>query len=1154
LDERIRSLIEAVLGGEEGAEAALLEHLDAMEVVPAEVLLELAGAESPRLRLAAVRAASGVNDDTVLAAIDRLAADPDADVRLALVERIRETPEWRVSSALTKLLRDASDEIRLGAVRAAESRIDVTGPLLERLAVDDNWQVRRAAALGLSAAPPDEALPALVESLGNDDTREVGLAAATAAEALMVEAGGWPPGASLPAVSALRGAWNHLTQIGAGDFPTLSPWLEDLVAHELDLAALSGFGTDLTALAEEGRLPRAHEAEETLDALTRILESEGSRTAVLLGESGTGKTAIVHELVHRLRDPASGRPWRVLRVSPSDFLVGTTFLGEWETKLNRLVNEIRWPRRLLLYVPAVHELASVGRSSVSDANVATALAPHLESGAVTILGESTPEEFAMGLGRIGSLRRLFQTVEVAPADEAVTRRIVTSVAEEAGADWSPAELDRFLELADYYFVATAQPGRAVGLLRVILETQPEIRASFSERRVLESISVSTGIPVGLLDDRAPLDLSEVRSFFESRVMGQAEAVDAVLDLVTLIKAGLTDPTKPFGVLFFVGPTGVGKTELARAVAEFVFGDPSRLVRMDMSEFATYDAFERLIGKGYGSGLLTSVAREKPLSVILLDEIEKAHGNVFDLCLQIFDAGRLTDGQGRVADFRRSVLILTSNVGSVVPLEESFGFVREERAPPERETTLREVYRFFRPEFLNRLDRIVVFKPLSPQTAEKIARRELARVVERSGITRRALSVDVDSSVISLLLRRGYSPAFGARPLKRTIEQTVLLPVARTISSGRAPAGSVLRLVAKGEHVEVAVAPPEGKASRSRSARRERAGIEARLTELRARAESLAERAGPLAARKSELLLETGEPDFWKDRGSALAKMDEIHRLEGVMGAVEKLSRRVGGFRPGEEGKREEEILERLEQESARVEFLLSCGNARDLGDAIVALSLVRSSGPGLDAVGRLAGMYASFARRRRLEVEVIDDRQGGEPFEDSIVLLVSGVGSFGLLAGEEGLHHVTRTVGAKDRPKRERDVVRVEVFPEPRESDPPPDRELRAETSPVRGVPGRLDARPRTEISLLHLPTMTSVKAWTPAGPADAPARVLPLLLVRCAAAGGDPHDAPKDPVIRRYSLGPTPRVTDLRSGRTTGSLDRVLAGDLELFLQAEPA
>src|SRR5207302_2526740 len=301
---------------------------------------------------------------------------------------------------------------------------------------------------------------------------------------------------------------------------------------------------------------------------------------------------------------------------------------------------------------------------------------------------------------------------------------------------------------------------------------------------------------------------------------------------------------------FVGPTGVGKTELARALAELLFGDPARMARLDMSEYATYEAYERLIGQGANPGLLTSTVRERPFTVLLLDEIEKAHLNVFDLCLQIFDAGRLTDAQGRTADFRRTIIVLTSNVGGRIATEAPVGFGRGVPKAPDSQVTMRELSRSFRPEFLNRIDRIVQFRPLSAETAEKIARREVARVLERSGITRRKLVVDVDPAVLPLLLREGYSPAYGARPLKRTVERLVLLPVARAIAVGEAAPGSILRLVSRSNRVEVAIEPPETGETpipehAPPSARA--ASVHEQVTQLRQQWTGLREKAAPLAA-------------------------------------------------------------------------------------------------------------------------------------------------------------------------------------------------------------------------------------------------------------------------------------------------------------------
>ena len=424
---------------------------------------------------------------------------------------------------------------------------------------------------------------------------------------------------------------------------------------------MRGFGTVLTSEAEAGRLPHAFRVDDICAAIQAVLVGPPPRAVVLLGEPGSGKTAVVHELTHRLGNDPAG-PWHMLRVAPADLLAGTTWLGEWQTKVRNLVQAVKAPRRVVLYVPNLEELSDVGRSSQSDSNVATALAPYIERGELAIVGESTPEAFRAGLGAIGSLRRLFHAIDVQEAKPARTRDILKAVRDEAAADVPEPVLDRLVDLADFYLAGTAQPGRTVGLLRRVLGSTAGRDGPVCERDVLTTLSTSTGIPIDFLDDAVPLDRAQVRGFFEARVMGQPDAVDAVVDLVTLVKAGLTDPGKPFGVLFFVGPTGVGKTELARALAELLFGDAGRLFRLDMSEFATYDAYERLIGWGGKPGLLTSAVRERPFSVLLFDEIEKAHPNVFDLCLQVFDAGRLTDKQGRTADFRRTIIILTSNIG------------------------------------------------------------------------------------------------------------------------------------------------------------------------------------------------------------------------------------------------------------------------------------------------------------------------------------------------------------------------------------------------------------------------------------------------------------------------------------------------------------
>jgi ATP-dependent Clp protease ATP-binding subunit ClpC len=916
--------------------------------------------------------------------------------------------------------------------------------------------------------------------------------------------------------------------LGARRFPGLHAWLTERVGRDVDVRQLREFGAYLTGEAEAGELPRAHGAGGVVETLRDLLSGEGARCAVLVGESGTGKTAVVHELVHRLREDPDGA-WHVVRVSPSDIMAGTLYAGEWETKVRDLVAAVRAPKRVILYVPNLEGLTQAGIHSRSSRNVGDMLAPHLENGEVAILGESTPEAFRTGLGRNRSLSRLFARVEIQPPTREHTRELLDIVCAEAGAEADPAVLDRLMDLADFYLQGIAQPGRAVGLLRRVLQRQGD--KPITPRDILRTLEDSTGMPVDLLDDETPLDLGETREFLERRVMGQPEAVDAVVDLVSLVKAGMTDPGKPYGVLFFIGPTGVGKTELARTLAELLFGDPARLLRFDMSEYATFEAFERLIGRGDQPGLLTNTVREHPFSVVLLDEIEKAHMNVFDLCLQIFDAGRLTDGQGRTTDFRNTIVILTSNVGSQFRTEPQLGFGGADAAAPDRENVERELRRYFRPEFLNRLDRVVHFRPLAAETAERIARREVAKVMERSGIARRRLTLDVDPGVLALLLRRGYSPAFGARPLKRTVERLVLLPVARAVSGGEVPAGSLLRLVERGGTVCIETVRPDETAEPAPPSS---------LDEVRARVALLRAKADAVAERKSRLLEESSRPGFWDDRPQALSILDTVHRLDRLLQDVRRLEDNVARTARNPDPGRAAEFTARHEDEAGRLEVLLDC---RDLGDAFVMVTRVKAQGGGLEGVARLARMYQGFARRRGFEFEVLGDRAGGEPHEDVITLFVGGTGAFALLSGEEGLHQLTQPAADSRKPER-RELVRVEVLRAPADESPLPPNEVRVDCKPLREAAGRLIERRAFEVSLLHLPSMVSVHAWCGGTRETAVRSLQPLLRARTQAL-----ESAAPAMVRRYVFGPAAMVRDRRTGRSTGKLDRVLRGEIDEFV-----
>ncbi|MEI9901445.1 MAG: AAA family ATPase [Hyphomicrobium sp.] len=307
---------------------------------------------------------------------------------------------------------------------------------------------------------------------------------------------------------------------------------------------------------------------------------------------------------------------------------------------------------------------------------------------------------------------------------------------------------------------------------------------------MEALAQQTGLPASILDSHQRVDLGAVRRYFSDRVMGQDEAVGAIVDRIAMLKAGLSDPGKPIGVFLFAGPTGTGKTELAKTLAEFLFGSADRMIRLDMSEFQTPDSTAKILGAGDTSmptDSLITLVRKQPFSVVLLDEFEKAHPNVWDLFLQVFDDGRLTDQVGQVADFRHCIIILTSNLGATSHRTSRLGFSPSEDAYTS-EQVLRTIGQTFRPEFQNRLDKVIVFQPLSRELMALILKKELARVLDRRGLKDREWAVEWEASAIEFLLEKGFSPEMGARPLKRAIDQYLIAPLAATIVEQRFPEG------------------------------------------------------------------------------------------------------------------------------------------------------------------------------------------------------------------------------------------------------------------------------------------------------------------------------------------------------------------------------
>ncbi|MCY2958743.1 MAG: AAA family ATPase [Planctomycetota bacterium] len=1147
MDPALQRLVDAVIAGNDESVEQLAATLRREEFRGAP-LDDLARHAHPRVRRAVIDALAGRTDGAAERHVRAGIADEEDEVRTAAARTLVAHPPWCADEDVRALSLDGEWSVRQLAAKAARGR----PALLDRvyaLCSDDDEDVRLAALQGLAHEPFARCAAALLARTADEHTKP--RRAAQQALEKRLERDAAPSGLADVTPEVLEKA--HLAlKSAAATFPRSAAWVAALASTVVDATALAGFGVDLSAEARRGELPRGHEVADHVAHLREVLARPGARSAVLLGPAGSGKTAIANELAHALM--AEG--CFLLRLSPADLLVGTKYIGEWQTRLSDLVRHARRPKRVVIVVPNVHELVDVGRATESLESAATMLLPQLENGSIALVGESTPEAFALAVQRVPSLGRVLEVVRVEPADAARTQRILERIASDAGAVVPRETLARLSEIAELMLSGAAQPARSAGLLRTVLDRAaklaPGVPPRFTPRDVLAAVSTTTGVPIELLDDDAPLDLSRVRAFFESRVMGQPEAVDAVVELVTLVKAGLNDPRKPAGVFLFVGPTGVGKTELSRALAEYLFGDANRLVRIDLSEYATEHAHERLLGGRGRSGALTGPIRERPFSVVLLDEVEKANQNVFDVCLQLFDAGRLTDAAGSTVDFTRSIVILTSNVGSAVPTETRLGFGRERPAAPDAEAVDRALRQFFRPEFLNRIDRVVHFRPLALETAERIAERELSRVLDRSGIERRNLTIAPGAGVVALLLARGYSPAFGARPLKRTVERLVLLPLARALAVGDIQNGSFVALIARGDHIEIEVEAPEDELAVGETPRASRS-----LEEVRARAARLAESADaraadlePLRGRRSELVATTSEPGFWDDREKALAALDDVHRVEAVLeratahdAAARTLAEHALREREPREAGRLAERLRALEAEGDRADLLATRGLAGELADAALTVSLVRRTGTAFPAVEPVARMYAAWAERLGLEVEVLDDRRDDGASEDVVAFAIRGAGAHALLAHEDGDHRfLDKTLGDREG----RAVVRVEVLRLPSAEGGLDRARVRVEKRNLGGVgAGRFLLAPRHELRFVLEPGHAALRVWSESDSEAEILRRLPLLAARRAATIR--HSAVPT-VVRRYVLGASPVVRDRRTGVSTGRVAQVLAGDLDLL------
>ena len=571
---------------------------------------------------------------------------------------------------------------------------------------------------------------------------------------------------------------------------------------ELDIEE---FGYDLTKAAREGKLDPVVGRDMEIARVIEILGRRKKNNPMLIGEPGVGKSAIVEGIALRIASgdisPALAKK-RILSLDIASVVAGTKYRGDFEKRLKAIIKEAQTNPDLILFIDEFHTIVGAGGASGS-LDAANMLKPALARGELQCVAATTMDEFTKIVEKDGALDRRFQKIVVEPTDVAesieILRHLKPHYEEFHHITYTDEAVESAVRLTDRYLSDRSLPDKAIdaldeagSMVRLNLARKKGGADTVTAEDIASVVSKMTGIPVNKVAESEGNRILRMKKRLQARIIGQDEAIDKVVRAIQRGRAGLKDPNRPIGTFLFFGPTGVGKTQLARSLAEYLFDSEENMVRIDMSEYMEKFSVSRLIGAPPGyvgyeeGGQLSERVRRKPYCVVLLDEIEKAHPDIFNLLLQVMDEGRLTDSNGRVVDFKNTIVIMTSNVGSreVEEYGNGIGFATAGRKldSDRKNVVAKAVKKAFPPEFINRVDEQIYFNSLTREDIERIID------IELKGLKKRALEagyrINVTPAAKRFVAEAGYDPAYGARPLKRAITQYIEDPVAEFIISDR----------------------------------------------------------------------------------------------------------------------------------------------------------------------------------------------------------------------------------------------------------------------------------------------------------------------------------------------------------------------------------
>ena len=572
-----------------------------------------------------------------------------------------------------------------------------------------------------------------------------------------------------------------------------------------DTPALDKYGRDLTLQAKNGELDPVVGRQAEIERVIQILSRRKKNNPILIGEPGVGKSAIVEGLALRIEsgEAVALQGKRIVSLDIASMVAGTTYRGQFEERMKSVINELHKHPEIILFVDEIHTIMGAGNAqgSLDAANI---LKPALARGEVQCIGATTITEYRKSIEKDGALERRFQKVTVQPTSTDETYAMLTRISEVYGAfhhvQYTEGALHACVKLTDRYITDRFFPDKAIDAMdeagawvsskAIKQEGDKAITPEVTEADVAFVVSRMSGVPVQRVAQAEGQQLRHMNTTLKQRVIGQDNAIDTIVKAIQRSRMGLRNPNKPIGTFFLLGPTGVGKTHLAQCLAEEMFGSRDAIVRFDMSEYIEKHTVSLLVGAPPGyvaheeGGKLTEAVRRKPYSIVLFDEIEKAHADIFNILLQVMDEGRLTDRQGRIVDFRNTIIIMTSNVGTrqLNEFGTGIGFQADEINEKQTEHMLtKALNRTFPPEFVNRLDNVVVFHPLNDDALAQILTLELHPLKLR--LEAMGYQLQLTKKTKDLLLEQSRDRKYGARPLKRAIQTLIEDPITDILLSG-----------------------------------------------------------------------------------------------------------------------------------------------------------------------------------------------------------------------------------------------------------------------------------------------------------------------------------------------------------------------------------